>query len=54
MLQKYKTIISKGDNDMGQTDLIQMHIAMKVNAAPIAAWPYPLALKCHDFFEMGN
>ena len=42
MLQQYETIISKSDNGIGQTDLIQMHIAMKPNAAPIAAQPYPL------------
>ena len=28
-----------------------MHIAMKLNAALIAAWPYPLALKHHNFLK---
>ena len=51
MLQKYERIISKGDNDIGQTDLIHMHIAMKPNATPIAAWPYPLVLKDNDFLK---
>ena len=37
MLKKYDAIISKSDNDIGQTDLIKMHIATKPNAAPIAA-----------------
>ena len=44
-----EAIISKRDNDICQTDLIKMHIAMKPNAAPIVAWSYPLALKHHDF-----
>ena len=42
MLQKYEAIISKSDNDICQTDLIQMHIATTLNAAPIVAQPYPL------------
>ena len=46
--QKYDTIISKSDNDVGQTDLIQMNIATRWDAAPIATPPYPLALKHHD------
>ena len=29
LLQKYDTIISKGDNDIDQTDLIEMQIATK-------------------------
>ena len=37
LLQKYDTIISKSDNDIGQTDLIKMHIATRPDAAPIAA-----------------
>ena len=28
LLQKYDTIVSKSDNDIGQTDLIKMHIAI--------------------------
>ena len=51
MLQKNKIIILKSDNDKGQTDLIQMHMAMKLNAAPIAAPLYPLAPKHHDFLK---
>ena len=49
--QRYDAIISKSDSDIDQTDLIWMHIAMKPDAAPIVAWPYPLALKCHDFLK---
>ena len=44
MLQNYDAIISESDNDIGQTDLIIMHIARKTNAVPIAAQQYPLAL----------
>ena len=51
LLQKYDTIISKSDNDIGQTDLIKMHIATRSDAAPVAARPYPLALKHHDFLK---
>ena len=36
MLLKY-IIITKSDNDIGQTELIQMHIATKPDAAPVAA-----------------
>ena len=39
------------DNDIGQTDLIQMHIPTKPDAAPIAAKPYLLALKHHYFLK---
>ena len=49
--KKYKAIISKGDNDIGQADLIQMHIATKLNAAAIVAQPYPLALRHHEFLK---
>ena len=28
-----------------------MHIATRLDAAPVAAQPYPLALKCHDFLK---
>ena len=51
MLQKYEAIISKGDNNIGQTDVIQMHNAMKPNAAPIAGQPYLLVLNYHDFLK---
>ena len=51
LLCRYKTIISKSNNNIGQTDLTQMYIAMRPNVAPIAAWPYPLALKHHDFLK---
>ena len=32
-----ETIISKNDNDIGQTDLIKMHTATRPHAAPTAA-----------------
>ena len=51
LLQKYDTIISKSDNDIGQTDLIKMHIATRQDAALIAAWLYTLTLMCHDFLK---
>ena len=44
LLQKYYAIISKCYNDMGQTYLIERHIATRPNAAPVAAQPYPLIL----------
>ena len=47
LLPKYDTIIWKNDNDIGQTDLIEMHIATR----PDAAQPYPLALKHHDILK---
>ena len=47
MLWRYDVIISESDNDIGQTDLIQMHKATK----PDAAWPYPLAPKHHDLLK---
>ena len=50
MLQKYDAIVSKSD-DIGQTDLIQMHIAMKPDAVPSAAQPYPLTLRHHEFLK---
>ena len=53
MLQKYDAIISKSNNNIGQTDLIKMYIATKPNAAPIAPQLYPLALKHHDFLKQG-
>ena len=51
MLCKYDAIISKSDNDIGDTDLIKMHIVTKPNAAPITSQPYPLSLKHHDFLK---
>ena len=51
MLQRYHVIISKSDNDIGQTYLIQMHIAIKLDTAPIATQPYPLPLKHHGFLK---
>ena len=50
-LQKHDAIISRNNNDIGQTDLIEMHIATRLDAAPVAAWSYPLALKYHDFLK---
>ena len=37
LLQKYNTIISKSDNYIGQTDLFKMHIATRLDAAPVEA-----------------
>ena len=56
LLQKYDTIILKCHIDIGQNDLIEIHIATRPDVAPGAAQPYPLALKHHDFFkqEMTN
>ena len=51
LLQKYHTIILKSDNDIGQTDLIKMHIVTRPDAAPVAAPPYPLALKHREFLK---
>ena len=39
--KKYEAIISKGDNDIGQTNLIHIHIAMKMNAAPVGPGHVP-------------
>ena len=51
-MHKYDTIISKIDNDIGQTDLIKMHTrSTRPDTAPIAAWPYHLALKYHDILK---
>ena len=36
LLQKYDAIISKSSTDIGQTDLIEMHIATRPDAAPVA------------------
>ena len=51
LLQKYGTIVSKSNNDIGQTDHIKMHIATRPHAAQIAAQLYPLALKHIDFLQ---
>ena len=51
MPQRCDAIISKSHNDIECIDLIQMHIAMMPDTAPIAAWPYPLTLKHHDFLK---
>ena len=32
-------------------DLIEMHIATRLEATPVAAWSYPLSLKHHDFLK---
>ena len=37
LLQIYDTMISKSDNNLGQTNLIKMHIATRWGAAPVAA-----------------
>ena len=54
LLQKLNSIISKSDNDIGQMDLIEMHIAKRPHSSPVAARPYPLALKHHNFLKQGN
>ena len=51
LLQNFDPIISKSDNDIGQTDLIVMHIATRLVATPVAGHPYCLALKHHDFLK---
>ena len=48
LLQEFDYIISKSRNDTGQIDLIEMHIGTRPDATPIAACPYPLALKHHN------
>ena len=35
-------------------DLIEMYIATRLDAAPVAASPYFLALKHHEFIEARN
>ena len=37
LLQKYDAIILKSNNDIGQTDLIEIHIATRPDAALVAA-----------------
>ena len=39
---KNDTIISKTNNDIGQADLIEIHIAIRQDAAPTASQPYSL------------
>ena len=51
LLQDFDFIISKNSNDIGQRDLIDMHIATRPGATPIAAHPCPLVLKHHDFLK---
>ena len=51
LLPKYDTIISKSDNGIGHSDLIKMQKVIRPYAAPITAWPYPLALKHLDFLK---
>ena len=51
LLHKYDTIIAKSNNDIVHTDLMEMHIATRLDEAPVAAKPYPLALKHHDFLN---
>ena len=48
---KIDSITSKSDNDIGQMDLIEMYIATRPDATPVAAWPYPLPPKHHDFLK---
>ena len=51
LLQEFDSVISKNSNDIGWTDLKEMHIATRQDAKPIAAHPYPLVLKHHDFLK---
>ena len=51
VLKKFDSIISKSDNDIGQMDLIEIHIATRPDSAPAAAQPYPSALKHQDFLK---
>ena len=37
LCKKFDSIISKNDNDIGQLDLIEMHIAARPDTAPVAA-----------------
>ena len=49
----FDSIMSKSNKDIGQTDLIEMHITTRLDSAPVAAQPYPLTLKHHDFLKQG-
>ena len=51
LLKNFDPIILKSDDDIGQTGLIEMHIATRLNVTPIVACPYPLELKHHDFLK---
>ena len=51
LLKKFNLIISKGNNDRGQMDLIKIHITMRLDLTPVAARLYPLTLQHHDFLE---
>ena len=51
LLNTFDSIISRSKNDIGQTDLIKMHIAMRPDSTPVTARPYPLALKDPDFLQ---
>ena len=51
LLKKFNAIISKNSNDIGQMDLIEMHIATRPDATPIPACPYPLMIKHHHFLK---
>ena len=51
LLNKFDSIISQSNNNIGQTDLSEMHIAMRPDSTPGSARPYPLTLKYHDFLK---
>ena len=51
LLKKCDSIISKSNNDIEQTDLIGMHITTRLDSTLVAAQPYPLALKHHNFLK---
>ena len=51
LLKKNDTIILKNDNDIGQIDLIEMHITTSLYIVPVAAQPYPMSLKHHKFLK---
>ena len=51
LFQKFDSLISKNNADIGHTDLIEMHIANRIDVTTITAHPYPLPLKHHDFLK---
>ena len=51
LLQKLDPIVLNSDNDIGQTDLIEMHITTRLDTTPVSACPYPLVLKHCDFLK---
>ena len=51
LLQKCDSIISKSNNDIGQSDVIEMPIATRLDSSPVAAQSYPLAHKHHNFLK---